>query len=143
WRRIKLVPFTVTIPEQEKDKDLGEKLKAERPGILAWAVRGCLDWQRDGLDEPEEVREATAAYRAEQDHVQNFLDECCVRSPHAKVKALALHEAFRRRSGEKDFDTKVFAALLRDKGFEDRRSNTGVFWHGIGLHASEFDESVP
>ena len=49
WRRIKLVPFVVTIPEEAKDKVLPEKLKAEVPGILAWAVRGCLDWQRGGL----------------------------------------------------------------------------------------------
>jgi excisionase family DNA binding protein len=65
WRRIKLVPFEVRIPEHEKDKKLPEKLRAERSGILlAWAVRGCLDWHKNGLGEPEEVRAATEAYRA-------------------------------------------------------------------------------
>jgi putative DNA primase/helicase len=65
WRRIKLVPFTVTIPDEEKDRNLPAKLRAEWPGILAWAVRGCLDWQKYGLGEPEAVRAATDAYRAE------------------------------------------------------------------------------
>src|SRR5207249_4861041 len=67
WRRIKLVPFEVTIPKDEQDKHLLTKLRAEWPGILAWAIRGCLDWQREGLGEPDEVRAATAAYRAQQD----------------------------------------------------------------------------
>ncbi|PLS83054.1 MAG: hypothetical protein CYG60_22800, partial [Actinobacteria bacterium] len=61
WRRVKLIPFDVTIPEEEQDPRLPEKLQAELPGILAWAVRGCLDWQRDGLAEPEEVKAATEA----------------------------------------------------------------------------------
>jgi putative DNA primase/helicase len=55
WRRIRLVPFTVTIPEAERDKDLPDKLRRELPGILAWAVQGCLDWQREGLGMPEPV----------------------------------------------------------------------------------------
>ena len=59
------MPFEVRIPEHEKDKKLPEKLRAERSGILAWAVRGCLDWQKNGLGEAEEVRAATETYRAE------------------------------------------------------------------------------
>src|SRR5262249_33239769 len=90
WRRIKLVPFTVTIPDKEKDKTLPDKLKAELAGILAWAVRGCLDWQRFGMAEPVEVREATTRYQAEQDSVQGFLNECCTRHPDAKVNSSAL-----------------------------------------------------
>ena len=62
WRRVKLVPFTVTVPAEEQDKRLAEKLTAEAAGILAWAVRGCLDWQSDGLGEPEEVKAATKEY---------------------------------------------------------------------------------
>jgi len=78
WRRIKLVPFTVTIPDGEKDKALPEKLKAGLPGILNWSPRGCLDWQREGFAEPDEVRQATANHRSEQDLLAGFIEECCV-----------------------------------------------------------------
>src|SRR5262249_53818113 len=69
WRRIKLVPFTVTIPNKERDKTLLDKLRKEFPGILAWAVRGCQAWQASGLAEPKEITAATAGYRSEMDSV--------------------------------------------------------------------------
>src|SRR5919107_5291637 len=67
WRRIRLIPFTETIPPGEQDKKLPEKLRAELFGILAWCVEGCLEWQREGLQAPEEVRRATGQYRSEMD----------------------------------------------------------------------------
>jgi putative DNA primase/helicase len=75
WDRIKLVPFDVRIPESEQDKKLPEKLRAELPGILAWAVRGCLEWQRGGLEPPVEVELATADYREEMDPLADFFDD--------------------------------------------------------------------
>jgi putative DNA primase/helicase len=63
WRRIRLVPFGVSIPDDEQDRKLGEKLRDGLPGILKWALEGCLAWQSSGLGQPDEVREATAAYR--------------------------------------------------------------------------------
>jgi putative DNA primase/helicase len=67
WRRIRLIPFNVTIPPDQRDPDLPAKLRAELPGILNWALEGCLAWQADGLTNPAAVEEATAEYRAEQD----------------------------------------------------------------------------
>ena len=67
WRRIRLVPWAVTIPPAEQDKKLPQKLREELPGVLAWIVRGCSEWLREGLLAPEEVRQATRAYRAEMD----------------------------------------------------------------------------
>ena len=78
WRRLKLVPFKVVIPPAERDKHLPEKLRDELPGILAWAVRGCLDWQRHGLGEPPAVIHATADYQSAEDVLANFIAECCV-----------------------------------------------------------------
>ena len=72
WRRIRLIPFTVTIPAKEQNKTLSEKLHAGNAGILRWAVDGCLAWQQDGLDPPSAVSEATAAYRDEMDTVGAF-----------------------------------------------------------------------
>jgi putative DNA primase/helicase len=138
WRRIKLVPFEVTISKEEQDPSLFEKLRQELPGILAWAVKGCLDWQEHGLDEPEEVRKATDAYRAEMDVLAAFLDECCMLSPSARTRAKALYAAYRgwcEANGEHAEKQKSFGMRLTERGFERRRSapDGGYEWHGIGL----------
>jgi P4 family phage/plasmid primase-like protien len=77
-RRFHLVPFTVTIPEAERDCQLLSKLQAELPGILKWAIDGCREWQREGLAVPARVRETTADYLAEEDALGRWLDERCV-----------------------------------------------------------------
>ena len=86
WRRIRLIPFTVTIPAEEQDRRLGRKLEAELSGILAWAVRGCQAWQREGLGMPAAVKAATEAYRAESDLLAAFLAECTAEDERAKPK---------------------------------------------------------
>ena len=78
WRRLLLVPFEVTVPEDEWDPELGTRLAAEAPGILSWAVEGCQLWLEHGLCPPEKVRAATSRYRAEQDVIGDFLEDCCV-----------------------------------------------------------------
>src|SRR5262249_14786881 len=70
WERIRLVPFAVHIPKEERDLNLDAHLRAELPGILTWAVQGCRAWQAQGLAEPDEVIQATHAYQAEQDVLQ-------------------------------------------------------------------------
>jgi putative DNA primase/helicase len=141
WRRIKMVPWTVTIPDNEKDKNLAEKLKRELPGVLTWAVAGCLDWQESGLGEPEEVRDATKRYREEQDAVGRFIDECCCRIPAAKVKVAVLYEAYGRWSGDKLMTQPAFNDRLRAMGFESERSTYGYFWQGLGLAGGGPDET--
>jgi putative DNA primase/helicase len=134
WRRIKLVPFNVTITEQEKDKQLPAKLKAELPGVLAWAVRGCLDWQREGMREPQEVCDATNAYRAEQDTVSAFIAACCEVKEYARVKVSRLHEAYEEWSGDKLIGSKGFRDSLKKRGFASKQGHGGsYYWHGIGL----------
>jgi putative DNA primase/helicase len=141
WRRIKLVPFTVVISDEEKDPKLPDKLKGELPGILAWAVRGCLEWQRYGLGEPDEVRQATAQYQAEQDTVAAFLSEYCFIHPEARVKASALLEAYHSWSGDKFMTQKGFGQRLREKGYESRRGHGGSFYyHGIGLEEARVND---
>jgi putative DNA primase/helicase len=73
WRRVNLIPFNVVIPDAEQDKALGETLRAEAPGVLAWAVEGCRQWMADGLRTPDEVRVATEQYRQEQDALSEFV----------------------------------------------------------------------
>lgn len=136
WRRIRLIPFTVTIPEHEKDPDLVRKLEQEREGVLAWAVRGCLAWQRDGLGMPAAVAEATNAYRQESDRLAAFLDECCVVEEYARVgknELYAVYEAWCRDSGEFPVSKKKLGQQLIERGFAEGRSRTGRYWIGIGV----------
>ena len=84
WRRVKLVPFTQTFAV---DTSLAETLAAEASGILAWAVRGCLEWQRIGLAHPEAVEAATKEYQSESDPLISFLNDRCVRADACKVTA--------------------------------------------------------
>ena len=137
WRRLRLVPFAVTIPDDEQDKQLPMKLVDEYPGILAWAVRGCLDWQQNGLRCPDEVKLATDEYRNEQDLLGEFLRECCVTEPGASVRASELYEAFQKYTGSKTSQTK-FGAALSERGF-DKAKLGGVIWRiGIGLLYEEY-----
>jgi putative DNA primase/helicase len=135
WRRIKLIPFTITIPDAEQDKDLSAKLAQELPGILRWAVQGCLDWQREGFGTPAEVTAATAAYRASQDVIGRFLDECCLVSPHVRGKASDLYDAYKKwceASGEYAVTLTAFGNRLEEQGFLKHRSG-GIWRLGIGL----------
>ena len=78
-RRFHLIPFTVTIPEDERDETLTERLKEEWPGILQWMIDGCIEWQERGLQPPQAVRAATETYLAAQDAIGAWMDECCER----------------------------------------------------------------
>jgi putative DNA primase/helicase len=132
-----MIPFNVTIPESERDPGLKEKLKAELPGILRWAVEGCLGWQKSGLGVPNEVKAATESYRAEMDNTAEFLKDCCVQEPSAKVRSSELFEtygAWCKETGEESLDPKTFSKRLIEKGFIRKRSTGGhYFLHGIGL----------
>lgn len=144
WRRIRLIPFTVTIPPEERDPKLVEKLKTELPGILTWCVQGCLAWQQEGLEPPTEVTEATDQYKAESDVLAAFLADCCVLDKNVKVKANELYNAYREwceQNGERLTETQTtFGLQLTERGFEKRRVTAGVVYEGIGLPATGFEE---
>ena len=136
WERIRLVPFTVQIPKPERDKTLDERLHKELPGILVWAVHGCLEWQRLGeLREPEAVEQATQGYRDEMDDVGRFLKEVCIFKADDKTKASVLLKAYQQWSGQSTETPKSLATKLTARGYESKRGNTGNFWQGIGLPA--------
>jgi putative DNA primase/helicase len=139
WRRIKLIPFMVTIPEKDRDPELKTKLEKELPGILRWAVEGCLEWQRTGLRAPAEVKAATAGYRAEMDTITGFIDEWCVISPEAKVKSSFLYERFMvwcSETGEEVVSPKIFGSRLKEL-FTRERVSKGIYYSGIGLKDDE------
>jgi len=145
WDRIRLVPFLVRIPPEEQDKHLRDKLIAEAPGILAWAVEGCLDWQRDGLGEPEEVKQATGAYRAEMDVLGGFITDCCVVREDASGTAKELYATYTRwceDSGEKPISQIAMGKRLAERGFDSTRigKKQTRTWLGIGIRSEDDPE---
>src|SRR5262249_502237 len=143
WRRIRLIPFTVTIPDDNQDKRLPEKLRSELPGILAWAVQGCLAWQRDGLPTPEEVQVATKEYRDTQDLLGQFLDECCLAgNDNFRCKASALYTAYQswcERGGEEPSKQRGFGESMTERGFKREQSN-GTWYVGVALRDTSKNE---
>lgn len=146
WRRVKLVPFTVRIPDDKQDKMLPDKLRAELAGILNWAVLGCIEWQSEGLGEPEAVRRATSSYRSDMDILGLFLDENCVIGDEHEVAAGALYanyKAWAERQGERHpLTQQTFGGALTERGFTRDRFTAGPLkgryrWLGIGLHHQE------
>jgi putative DNA primase/helicase len=136
WRRIHLVPFEVTIPEEERDKKLPEKLKAELEGILAWAVEGSSAWQREGLQPPEKVQTAVQQYRTETDTVGQFLDDCCKRNPESKVSTKDLYDAYRGwcySNGETALAKHELGKQLKERGFTTTRTKSIRGWGGLEL----------
>ena len=127
------MPFTVTIPDQEKDQHLARKLTAKLSGILTWALNGCLDWQQHGLGEPEEVRMATDAYRCEQDTMAAFIAECCfaIGMPRSEPATSWMPIKY---SGDKNMNPTSFGSKLNSKGYTSKPGTGGYkFYHGIGL----------
>ena len=146
WRRIHLVPFTVTIPESERDPALYEKLRAELPGIMAWAVRGCLDWQRSGLQAPDMVRAAVKEYRAEMDILGAFLSENCLIGESFKVSAKALYASYRtwaEKNGERSATQRRFGSAMTERGFDRERTRGGYFYLKIGLCVNDVNDCEP
>lgn len=138
WRRIKLIPFDVQIPEPRQDPDLADKLRQELPGILNWCLEGCLKWQAEGLQPPEIVDVATTSYRVESDAIGAFLDECVITTNlNARTQSATLYEAYKgwtEAAGEYSLSMRRFNDRLRERGFQclpgtDNRK----FWLGIGL----------
>jgi putative DNA primase/helicase len=136
WRRILLLPFAVTIPKDEWDLKLAEKLTAELPGIFAWAVRGCLAWRERGLDPPARVSAATQAYRTEMDSLGEFIAERCLIDPKASSPRSALFTAYKDWA-EKAGYSKPLTSIGFGRQIGERpevaggASHGGRYWCGI------------
>ena len=142
WRRIHLVPFNVTIPAAKRDKNLDAKLRKELPGILNWAIAGCLEWQRDGLQPPDEVLAAVKDYRNDMDIIGQWLEECCVIAEKGQEQSLmtsagklyhSYDEWCKENIGWSVSQTR-FGRTLAERGFIRGKDSKGRrAWEGIGL----------
>jgi putative DNA primase/helicase len=136
WRRVKLIPFVVTIPQSERDHGLTEKLSKERSGILNWAIEGCLAWQREEISDPEEVRAATDGYRREMDLIGSWIDERCICLGSVSGKAGQLYDDFKDWCGDNSewiMTNRMFGMKLSERGYVKIQRNTGACYIGISL----------
>lgn len=134
WRRVCLVPFIVTIPDDEKDETLKNKLQKEWPQILRWSVLGCIEWQRGGLRPPEMVQMATQEYRGSSDLLADFLDEQCLIGDAYRIKASLLYHNYRKwaeAGGEFVESQRKFGERMSEKGFQRHKSNSVNWWLGV------------
>jgi putative DNA primase/helicase len=118
-----------------------DKLLTELPGILAWAVRGCLAWQEEHLPMPEPVKSATEGYRNEMDVVGAFIEECCEVGEKANVLTAFLFDAYVtwcKRSGEEASSKKAFGIRMEERGFTPGKGTGGIrIWKGLKLIFTE------
>lgn len=147
WQRVHLIPFKMKFidtpkakDERQRDKNLPLKLKAEASGILAWLVRGCLEWQRDGLAPPKAVLAATEQYRFSEDTLAEFIEAYCdppeETAPDVRVKYSEIYEAFNswflKNCGDKPPQKKKFSGLM-ERRFKKEKRGGSVFFYGIAL----------
>lgn len=142
WARIHLIPFNMSFVgnpsaenERKADPDLLEKLKCEASGILAWLVRGCLDWQKQGLNPPDTVTAATKEYQRDEDIMGHFIDACCIIGDRKEVKASQLYNAYKDwtdESGHRPISLTAFGRDIRER-YDSYKNYKGVHYIGIGL----------
>jgi len=145
WERIHLIPFKLSFVdepekdfERQRDPDLLDKLKAEASGILAWLVRGCLEWTCQGLNPPESVKLATSDYRKDEDIIGHFISDRCVLKDGVEVKAGDLYKAYQKwceEMGHKPMNGTRFGKEIKERF--DSRKERWVYYIGIGLLEDE------
>ncbi len=133
WRRIRLVPFVVTISPAQKDPYLQDKLVAELPGILNWAIKGCLDWQRNGLGEPGVVTDAVSSYREEMDVIGQWLGECCTVAANLESKAGDAYRSYKYWAEQNGYKPMAGGTFGRDLGdrFKKVKRKDGNYFEGV------------
>jgi putative DNA primase/helicase len=146
WRRIRLIPFTVTIPPSERDRNLPTKLKLEADGIFNWALAGLKDWQANGLSDPDEVKLATEEYRQREDAIAHFLDARCELSEDARTGSDALYKSYCSWAGANNeylLNSRDFSKTLEERGFKKKHTAKGTTWFGIQLTGDRGESSEP
>jgi len=144
WKRMILIPFEMSfVDEPEKsnerkaDKHLLSLLKKEAPGILSWMVKGCLEWQAQGLNPPEKVRESTTEYQKDEDLMARFIDESCVTGEGKAAYASDLYKAYTAWAGDngiRPMSNVAFGKKMFER-FEKVKSSRGYYYEGIGIIA--------
>ena len=144
WRRIRLVNFPVQIAEEDKDTKLDEKLEAELEGILSWAIKGCLNWQQEGLSPVAGIKKATEEYREEmRDSVSLFVEDICIKDKDEWITTSDLNEAYLsycEKENHKPMTQKAIGIRLKEIGLTNGKEKGVRVWFGIRL--SDFKDKI-
>lgn len=155
WRRIRLIEFGAHFYRADdpdapahaliQDLSLKEKLKGELSGILNWAIDGCIEWQRHGLQTPDSVKDAIAEYRIEQDVVGRFLKECCEKKTDTRVRLTDIYVKFCewcKNNGHQSGSKQRLSKKLKDRGYGKEENSTGgnTFILGLSIKPEEMNE---
>jgi P4 family phage/plasmid primase-like protien len=144
-RRLQLIPFVVTIPPEKRDKSLPEKLKPEWPGILNWALHGCLEWQQIGLAPPKVVTDASEAYFAAEDAIARWIGACCAVDKAYSATSGELYRSWKKWAedgGEEPGSNKAFSNALEEGGYKRKIERDGTRFYGIALRPDERDDDA-
>lgn len=142
-RRFNLIPFAVTIPPEERIDGFAEQLEEEWPGILAWMIEGCLEWQRDGLNAPEAVTAATTAYLDAQDALSAWIDEKCECGVNGWEARSALFDSWAKwatAAGEHVGSRSRFIDAMESRGFQQAKRQ-GLGFKGISLKQIDYSDA--
>lgn len=140
WSRVKLIPFNYTVPKEDRDLNLREKLWAERAGILAWMVDGCMAYRKEGLGSPPAVASATTEYRDGEDTLGDFVRVMTMVSSGDSVPGLKLYEAYERwakANGMKPMTNAMFGRRMKARGVKCERTRTGMVYLDIAIVDNE------
>lgn len=146
WRRIRVVPFDVVLPEAEWDLELPARLELHADAVLSWIVAGYFDGlDNGGMRAPESVTRATDDYQEESDSASQFVRARCNVDRYRKATTRALHQAYRgwaEAEGNQVMTEKAFAKELDRLGFGAKKENTGHFRQGLDLKtAGELEDA--
>jgi len=137
WDRLRLVPFSVRIPPEERDPELGDRIAAqEASGVLAWIVEGAKAWQAHRLEAPQAVMQATAAYRASEDVIGEWLAAACLETHMAQHRGSELYQSYTTwcsSEGNRPVGKREFAAALEERGFNKAKRGGNIYWIGLRL----------
>ncbi len=133
WRRLHMVPFTVTIPAERRDPKLAETLRAELPGILNWALAGCLEWQRQRLNQPKLVTDAVAEYRSDMDVLGQWIEDRCELGDDRTAGATDAYQSYKfwaESNGFSQMSNNAFGRKLKER-FIRKATSTGKVYLGL------------
>ena len=138
WRRVILIPFEVTFDEETRDDQLENKLMKELPGILNWAIEGCINWQNESLkgNPPKKIADAINEYKSDNDRIDSWAYNCCAKDPSFSAMSTELYESFRNwvtSNGESGMSHRTFSQKMVERKYAKKRTNTGVVFIGIKL----------
>ncbi len=146
WRRMRMIPFTVSIPDELKDRELANKLKQDYQAVLNWSVIGAMRWAVRGLISPSVVQQATDEYQAEQDTIGQWIEDCVVENKASRISKKVVYDSYCGWCDENGYKhpmvQRKLADRLTERGYKSVRTARTRMWEGISLIRGADEEEI-